>query len=77
MSANRRVTGTVRWFNNDKGYGFIDTEEVQDIFVHYRSVQVEGFKTLREKQKVEFTMVQSQKGAAAMEVVPISNNEQE
>lgn len=50
----KEVTGTVKWFNNEKGYGFIDQDNGEDIFVHYSAIKQDGYKTLCEGQKVEF-----------------------
>ncbi|TXH96852.1 MAG: cold-shock protein [Pseudomonas sp.] len=66
MSA--RQTGTVKWFNDEKGFGFITPESGADLFVHYRSIQSAGFKSLQEGQKVSFIAVQGQKGMQADEV---------
>ena len=63
--------GTVKWFNNEKGYGFITRENGPDIVVHHSAIQGEGFKSLAEGQKVEFTVVQGQKGPAAEAVTPL------
>lgn len=63
-----RKTGTVKWFNTEKGYGFILNPEGEDVFVHYRSIQVEGFKNLREGQEVSFLQIKSEKGWQAAEV---------
>ncbi|MCY7313328.1 MAG: cold-shock protein [Pseudoxanthomonas sp.] len=60
-----RGTGTVKWFNDAKGFGFISRENGEDVFVHFRAFQSEGFKSLKEGQKVSFTVVQSQKGLQA------------
>ena len=60
-----RVTGTVKWFNDTKGYGFIEREGGDDVFVHHSVIQGDGFHTLREGQTVEFEVVQGQKGPAA------------
>ncbi len=60
-----RVTGTVKWFNDTKGYGFIEREGGDDVFVHHSVIQSDGFRTLREGQTVEFEVVQGQKGPAA------------
>ena len=53
---SERVTGTVKWFNGDKGYGFIAPEEGDDVFVHYSAIQGEGFRNLEEGQTVEFNV---------------------
>ncbi len=66
-----RQTGTVKWFNDEKGFGFITPESGADLFVHYRSIQSSGFKTLQEGQKVSFIAVQGQKGMQADEVQAI------
>jgi len=55
--------GKVKWFNNAKGYGFIGREDGPDVFVHYSSIQLDGYKTLKEGDDVEFDIVQGQKGA--------------
>ncbi|GAA0853947.1 cold-shock protein [Aliiglaciecola litoralis] len=59
------TTGTVKWFNEDKGFGFIEQESGPDVFAHFRSIVGDGFKTLKEGQKVEFTIGQGQKGPQA------------
>lgn len=69
---SERKTGTVKWFNSSKGYGFITQEEGEDVFVHYQAIQSDGFKTLEEGQKVEFSVVEGQKGPQADEVKVIS-----
>ncbi|HAJ57737.1 MAG TPA: cold-shock protein [Candidatus Omnitrophica bacterium] len=61
--------GTVKWFNNQKGYGFISTEEGKDIFVHHTAIQGEGYRTLEEGQAVEFDVIQGPKGEQASNVV--------
>ena len=66
-----RETGTVKWFNDAKGFGFITRESGADVFVHHSAIQGEGFKSLAEGQKVEFTVVQGQKGPAAEAVTPL------
>jgi len=63
-----RKEGTVKWFNNSKGYGFISQEGGDDVFVHYHQIQTDGFKTLEEGQKVEFTIGEGEKGPQAIEV---------
>ena len=64
-----RETGTVKWFNESKGFGFIEREQGEDVFVHFKSIRGEGFKTLSEGQKVEFTLTQGEKGPQADDVV--------
>ncbi|WP_152654580.1 cold-shock protein [Oceanobacillus sp. CFH 90083] len=61
--------GVVKWFNAEKGYGFIQLEEGNDIFVHYSAIQEEGFKTLEEGQQVSFEVVQGERGPQAANVV--------
>ena len=63
-----RKQGTVKWFNSTKGYGFISQDGGDDVFVHYQAIQGEGYKTLNENQKVEFTVTQGPKGLQASEV---------
>ena len=62
--------GTVKWFNEGKGYGFIESEDGEDCFVHFSEIQGEGFKTLNEGQNVEFEKSMGQKGPQASKVVP-------
>ena len=64
--------GTVKWFNEAKGYGFITPDEGNDVFVHFSAIQGEGFKTLAEGQRVEFEVVQGEKGPQAANVEKIS-----
>lgn len=67
--------GTVKWFNATKGYGFISTEEGEDVFVHFSAIQSEGFKTLDEGDEVEFEIVEAEKGPQAANVVKIEGSE--
>lgn len=66
-----KVTGTVKWFNDAKGFGFIEQENGPDVFVHFSAITAEGFKTLAEGQKVEFKVTDGQKGPQAEDVVPV------
>lgn len=66
-----REVGTVKWFHNGKGYGFITREEGEDIFVHFSEISMEGYKKLEEGQEVEFTVAEGEKGLQAQEVIPI------
>ena len=66
-----REFGTVKWFNGSKGYSFIERDEGDDIFVHYSAIQGDGFRNLEEGQRVEFSVVQGQKGLQAQDVVPV------
>jgi CspA family cold shock protein len=61
--------GKVKWFNETKGYGFIENEGQRDIFVHYTAIEMEGFRTLREGQKVEYDVVDTPRGPQASSVV--------
>jgi cold shock protein len=63
--------GTVKWFSNEKGYGFITREGGDDVFVHHTAIQSEGYRSLTEGQKVEFEVVQGDKGLQASNVQPI------
>ncbi|WP_024891073.1 cold-shock protein [Luteimonas huabeiensis] len=65
-----REIGTVKWFNDAKGFGFISRESGEDVFVHFRAIQVQGFKSLKEGQRVSFTVVKGQKGLQADAVQP-------
>jgi len=64
------MKGTVKWFNSEKGYGFIVGEDGNDVFVHYSAIQVDGYKTLEEGQSVEYEIEQSPRGPQAVNVVP-------
>jgi CspA family cold shock protein len=61
--------GTVKWFNGSKGYGFIERDSGEDVFVHYTSIQQDGYRSLTEGQRVEFVVTQGEKGPQAQEVV--------
>jgi CspA family cold shock protein len=65
---SERATGSVKWFNGGKGYGFITREEGEDVFVHYSAIQGDGFRNLEEGQSVEFDVVQGPKGLQASNV---------
>ncbi|HML21894.1 MAG TPA: cold shock domain-containing protein [Aggregatilinea sp.] len=64
-----RVTGVVKWFNADKGYGFIAQDHGPDVFVHHSAIRAEGFRSLNEGDRVEFTVTQGQKGPQASDVI--------
>ena len=66
-----REKGTVKWFNERKGFGFIERENGSDVFVHFSSIQSDGFKTLKDGQAVEFTLVNNEKGESAEEVIAV------
>ena len=63
--------GTVKWFNNQKGYGFITLEDGKEVFVHYTGLNMEGFKTLDQGQAVEFDIIEGEKGPQAVNVNPL------
>ncbi|QSO54713.1 cold-shock protein [Alicyclobacillus curvatus] len=63
--------GTVKWFNGDKGFGFIEVEGGNDVFVHFSAIQSDGFRTLEEGQRVEFEVVEGQRGPQAANVVVV------
>ena len=65
------ATGTVKWFNDKKGFGFISQDDGQDVFVHQTSIQGEGFRTLAEGDKVEFEVIKDQKGYKATNLVKL------
>jgi len=67
------MSGKVKWFNNEKGYGFIDYIDNEDIFVHYSAIKLDGYKTLSEGQVVNFDLVETPKGLQAVNVEVVSN----
>ena len=66
-----RLSGTVKWFDSKKGYGFISPDDGDDIFVHYTSIQGDGYRTLEEGQRVEFVVSDGDRGPQAKEVTPL------
>jgi cold shock protein len=66
------ATGTVKWFNPDKGFGFISREDGDDVFVHFSAIQGDGYRNLEENQKVEFDVTQGPKGPQAANVRPVA-----
>ena len=68
---NERVIGTVKWFNATKGYGFISREDGPDVFVHFSAIQMDGYRSLEEGQRVEFSIEQGPKGLQAADVRPL------
>ena len=69
---SERITGTVKWFNGSKGYGFIAREDGSDVFVHHSSIMMEGYRNLMEGQMVEFAVEDSPKGLQAVNVIPLN-----
>lgn len=68
-------TGKVKWFNDEKGWGFIELEGSRDVFVHYSQIQKDGFRTLTEGQMVSFELVETPKGPQAQNVAPIASEQ--
>jgi len=66
-----RVLGTVKWFNSEKGFGFIERDEGDDVFVHYTAIQGDGYRNLEEGQRVEFAIEQGPKGLQAANVTAV------
>lgn len=71
------MRGKVKWFNNSKGYGFIESENGEDIFIHYSAILNEGYKTLAEGQYVQFELVETAKGLQAKNVVEIKTTDEQ
>ena len=71
---SERITGTVKWFDSAKGFGFITRGEGGDIFVHYKNIKGDGYRSLKEGQVVEFILVKGDKGFQADEVEPVGEN---
>ena len=65
------MRGKVKWFNNEKGYGFIEYNDLEDIFVHYSAIRKEGYKTLKEGDIVDFTLIETGKGLQAIDVTQV------
>ena len=68
---SERIIGTVKWFNGGKGYGFLSQENGADVFVHYSAIQGDGYRSLEEGQKVEFSIEKGPKGLQAVNVTPL------
>lgn len=68
------MLGKVKWFNDEKGYGFIQYNEGEDIFVHYSAIKLDGYKTLSEGNTVRYELVKTDKGLQAKEVQPVNSN---
>jgi CspA family cold shock protein len=70
VMSNNTATGTVKWFNETKGFGFIQQDSGPDVFAHFKEIAASGFKTLHEGQRVTFNVVQGQKGPSATNIIP-------
>lgn len=68
---NERIRGTIKWFSSEKGYGFISRDGGKDVFVHFSAIQKNGYKTLNEGDRVEYSIVQGEKGLQAEEVIKV------
>ncbi|MFV1885530.1 MAG: cold-shock protein [Balneola sp.] len=77
MSSKSKHTGTVKWFHNIKGYGFISSDQEEEIFVHYSEFNSEGFKKLKRGEKVEFTLDNGEKGLLARDVSLVDIEEED
>lgn len=71
-----QYSGTVKWFNNAKGYGFLGRDNGNDVFVHYSSIRLDGYKTLKEGDPVEFDVITGEKGPQADKVALVNKNDQ-
>ncbi len=71
MTMSDTVSGTVKWFNESKGYGFTSQDSGPDVFAHFSAIQSSGFRTLQEGQRVEFTVTEGEKGPQASNIVPV------
>ena len=69
-----KMVGKVKWFNNEKGYGFIEYNDQEDIFIHYSAIEMDGFKTLSEGMLVKYELLRTNKGLQAKKVLQISGN---
>ncbi|MGN1337232.1 MAG: cold shock domain-containing protein [Candidatus Coprovivens sp.] len=67
------MRGKIKWFNNEKGYGFIEYKDDEDIFVHYSAIMKDGYKTLNQGDLVEFNLIETTKGLQAQHVIEVSN----
>ena len=65
------MVGRVKWFNNEKGYGFVEYKDNEDVFIHYSTIQLDGYKTLSEGQYVQYELISTPKGNQALNVVPV------
>lgn len=66
--------GTIKWFNNEKGYGFINGKVDEDIFVHYTAIKINGYRTLSEGEEVEYQLIETDKGLQAVDVIPVKQS---
>lgn len=65
------MVGRVKWFNNEKGYGFVEYKDNEDVFIHYSTIKLDGYKTLSEGQYVQYDLISTPKGFQALNVVPV------
>jgi cold shock protein len=72
VEMSERVTGTVKWFNASKGYGFIERPDGPDVFVHFSAIESDGYRSLQEGQRVEFSIERGPKGLQAARVIPVA-----